>query len=201
MATTTASRLLPRAERQAQVLRAAATAFARAGFAGTSMDDVAAAAGVTKLIVYRHFDSKQDLYRAVLEQVSTRLAEEFAEGWRDGPRSGVSATAYLTVARENPDGFRLLWRHAAREPAFADHAERFRELAVEAARQVLAPALPDPALHRWAAETIVGMLVEATLNWLDDGDPDRDDDFVALTTASLRASVEAWGRTLSRGAR
>jgi len=50
--------LLSRADRQAQLLRAAATAFARAGFAATSMDDVAAEAGVTKLIVYRNFDSK-----------------------------------------------------------------------------------------------------------------------------------------------
>jgi AcrR family transcriptional regulator len=192
------TRLLPRAERQAQVLRAAATAFARAGFAGTSMDDVAAAAGVTKLIVYRHFDSKEELYRAVLEQVSTRLAEEFAEGWRDGPRSGVSAQAHLRVARENPDGFRLLWRHAAREPAFADYAAEFRDLAVEAARGLLAPVIPDRSLHRWAAETSVGMLVEAVLNWLDVGDPARDDEFVELATASLRASVDSWGRTLGR---
>src|SRR4051812_50069115 len=73
-------RLLRRDERQAQLLSAAATAFAHAGFAGTSMEDVAATAGVTKLIVYRHFDSKDELYRAVLTQVATRLREEFEAG-------------------------------------------------------------------------------------------------------------------------
>ena len=66
-----------RADRQAQLLRAAATAFARAGFAATSMDDVAAEAGVTKLIVYRNFDSKEDLYRSVLDGVSDRLRDEW----------------------------------------------------------------------------------------------------------------------------
>src|SRR3954470_6565918 len=76
----TTRRLLPRDERQAQLLSAAATAFAHAGFAGTSMEDVAATAGVTKLIVYRHFDSKDELYRAVLTQVATRLREEFEAG-------------------------------------------------------------------------------------------------------------------------
>src|SRR5690606_14799714 len=44
--------LLSRPERQAQLRRAAATAFARTGFAGTSMEDVARQAGVSRLIVY-----------------------------------------------------------------------------------------------------------------------------------------------------
>src|SRR5687767_13524021 len=56
-----ARRLLRRKERQASILHGAAAAFARSGFAATSMEDVAEACGVTKLIVYRHFDSKEDL--------------------------------------------------------------------------------------------------------------------------------------------
>ena len=48
------------------------------GFAATSMEDVAEACGVTKLIVYRHFDSKEDLYRAILQRVFDRQAEELA---------------------------------------------------------------------------------------------------------------------------
>src|SRR6476659_5303508 len=75
--TSTPPRRLPRAERRAQILRAAAATFVRAGFDGTSMDDVARSAGVTRLIVYRIFTSKEELYRAVLEQVTTRLGEEF----------------------------------------------------------------------------------------------------------------------------
>src|SRR5262249_48099601 len=60
-------RLLPRAERRAALLHAAARVFARAGFAHTSLEEIAAAAGVTRLIIYRHFDSKEVLYRAVLQ--------------------------------------------------------------------------------------------------------------------------------------
>src|SRR5262249_54169592 len=66
-------KLLPRAERAASILRAASRTFARGGYAETSMDDIAAEAGVSKLILYRHFNSKHDLYRTVLDEVRSRL--------------------------------------------------------------------------------------------------------------------------------
>ena len=76
-ATAPPRQLLARPERMASILRGAASAFAKSGFAATSMEDVAAACGVTKLIVYRHFESKEDLYREVLQRVFDRQAEEF----------------------------------------------------------------------------------------------------------------------------
>ncbi|MEU6649797.1 helix-turn-helix domain-containing protein [Streptomyces sp. NPDC046900] len=54
---------LPRAEPREQILEAAAEAFARSGFAATSLDDIAAQAGITRSILYRHFDSETDLYQ------------------------------------------------------------------------------------------------------------------------------------------
>ena len=71
----TATRRLPREQRRQAILAGATQAFARAGFAATSMSDVASASGITQLIVYRHFESKADLYRAVLE---CRVLEEEA---------------------------------------------------------------------------------------------------------------------------
>src|SRR4051794_2330682 len=100
--------------RRQALLQAAATSFAHGGYAHTSMEEIAAAAGVTKLIVYRHFGAKETLYRAVLEQVFDRQAELFVENMQMGAEG--TTQAILTVAREWPDGFRLLWRHAAREP-------------------------------------------------------------------------------------
>lgn len=157
------------------------------------MEDIAATSGITKLIVYRHFDSKEDLYNAVLDRVATRLAEEFVSGLTDGRRPGLGTRSFLTVARENPDGFRLLWRHAAREPQFATHADELREKVVWAARILLAERIADTSLHDWAAETVVGLIVESVLNWLDYGDPGRDDELVAMTAASVQAMVTAWG--------
>jgi AcrR family transcriptional regulator len=181
---------LPRAARQEAILRGAARAFAGAGYAGTSMEDIAAASGITKLIVYRHFDSKEVLYRAVLQQVFDRLAEEFVTGYSRG-MGGVGARSLLTVAREDPDGFHLLWRHAAREAAFADYARELRERSVDASRALLAGQV-SPDVHEWAAHTIVDYLVEAVLNWLEYGDPERDEEFVAMATDGLRAGIRAW---------
>lgn len=190
---TVSTRPLPRAERQAAILHGAAEAFARAGYAGTSMEDIAAASGITKLIVYRHFDSKETLYRAVLQRVFDRLAEEFLAAYSERAGS-IGARTLLTVAREDPAGFELLWRHAAREPDFAAYARELRDHALDASRALLSGRV-DPSLHEWAAQTVFGYLVEATLNWLEFGDPVRDDEFVELTTVAVRAAVQGLGAT------
>lgn len=186
---------LPRAERQQTILRGAAIAFARTGYAATSMEDIAAASGITKLIVYRHFDSKEDLYRAVLQRVFDRLAEEFVAGYgADDPNTrdrGVGARSLLTVAREDPDGFRLLWLHAAREEQFADYAQELRERAVDASRVMLSGRV-DESLFEWASHTILAYLVQAVLNWLEFGDPRRDEEFVVLATGALVSGIGAW---------
>ena len=57
---------MPPAQRRALVVAAGARLFAERGYAGTTIDDIASAAGVTKPIVYRHFDSKKDLYLTLL---------------------------------------------------------------------------------------------------------------------------------------
>ncbi len=185
---TPARQLLRRPERQASILRAAASVFAHAGYAATSMDDVAVAAGVTRLIVYRNFESKEGLYRSVLERVSVRLRDEFIAGL-ERLEQGFVVRSLLTVAREDPDGFRLLWVHAAREPQFADYAREYRAGAVGAADELIGRAIADRVFRRWATNALVGMLVESVLAWLDEGDPRRDDEFVAVATAGLRAMV------------
>jgi len=184
--------LLDRPARREAILRAAASAFAQRGFAATSMDDVAAAAGITRLIVYRHFDSKEDLYTAVLQRVRDRLAEEFGAELQQ--RRDLSAVrALLVVARENPAAVTLLLRHAAREPQFAPYAEAFRHQVVEFARSMLAAAGVSGRLReRWAAETLVSYVFDALLHWIEEGSPGRDAEFLELIEASLPALVTAW---------
>ncbi len=185
-------RLMRRDERQAQILAAAAVAFGRGGFAATSMEDVALEAGITKLIVYRHFDSKEDLYRAVLTKVTDRMAEEWQARVAASDRRGFVFRTYLTVAREQPDGFRLVFVHAAREPQFATFAEEVRTVQVELADELLTEAIPDPLARAWATRTIVGYLVDSVLAWLEVGDPSRDEEFVAQATDGLLALYRAW---------
>ncbi|MPZ14910.1 MAG: TetR family transcriptional regulator, partial [Chloroflexi bacterium] len=103
---------LGRRERREQILATATRAFARTGFEATSLDDVAREAGITRVIVYRHFESKADLYRAVLDRAQHRLVEATgAPSFTDASIDGL-----LAAAADDPDGFRLLFHHAAREP-------------------------------------------------------------------------------------
>ena len=180
---------LPRADRRLAILDGAACAFADRGYAATSMEEIAAASGITKLIVYRHFESKEALYRAVLQRVHDRLAEEFVAELGDGAE-GI-ARSMVRVAREHPDGARMLWRHAAREPAFAPYADEWRARAVGVSRTLLEPYV-DASMHEWAAQTSVSSLVESVLAWLDHGDPALDDAFVEYTALGIRGQVGAW---------
>ena len=189
---TAGTRRLPRAERRAQLLTAAATAFVSGGFDGTSMEDVAEQAGVTRLIVYRIFATKEDLYRAVLESVTDRLRDEVPPlKVNEGHRSGI-AGVLLRIAREQPDAFRLLWRHASHEPTFMAEAQAFREVSAEFAEAVIHPYLHDRDFRRWAANSVVAHLYDGVCAWLDSGDPRRDDEFADRLAAGIRALVIAW---------
>src|SRR3954468_21472666 len=62
-------------ERRAQLLAVARRAFGKGGFHGVSMDEVAKEAGVTKPILYDHFNSKEELYVALLDADASSLEE------------------------------------------------------------------------------------------------------------------------------
>ncbi|MFF3227173.1 TetR/AcrR family transcriptional regulator [Nocardia suismassiliense] len=163
---------MPRAQRREQILAAATRAFARGGFAATGLDAVAAEAGVTHVILYRHFASKADLYQAVLDRTHARLAEHVGtDDFDDG-----SIPALLRAAEGDPDGFRLLFRHAAREPEFREQIDTLRARSIEIAEHQLAEQIPDidPSWRNWAARLLPTVTLEAVIAWLDAGRPDPD---------------------------
>jgi AcrR family transcriptional regulator len=164
------ARRMRRAQRREQILAAATRAFARTGFAATSLDDIAEEAGITRVILYRHFASKTELYHATLERFCTRLAEyvlEPAGGFTD-----ASIDALVRAAAAEPAGFRLLFQHAAREPEFQAWAEQFRRGMTEAAHSQIATVVADPAWATWASQLAPVIAVEAIIAWLDAGQPD-----------------------------
>jgi AcrR family transcriptional regulator len=168
-----------------RILNGAAAAFAKAGFAGTSMEEIAAAAGVSKLLLYRDFAGKRELYQAVLERTARRIEEIV-------PHAATSDALRATIAagRADPDGFVLLFRHAAREPEFAGFAHDLSSRSVEAAEAMLHDIEPDPRLRRWAAETVVAITYQSIITWLEHGDPTRDDDFFHRLLAVNRAAAK-----------
>ncbi len=186
---------LPRPERRAQIIEAAAGAFLEAGFEGTSMDDVAGRAGISRLLVYRIFDTKRHLYRAVLGSVTDEFVTEFAErDMEDIRRRGGIVRVMLGIARRHPDAFRLLWRHAAHEPAFIEFARHFRLVLSQHAERMIALVgqITDPTIMHWCSTALASHLLDGICSWLDDGDPARDDEFIVLQVCGLFKMIEAW---------
>jgi AcrR family transcriptional regulator len=156
------------------------------------MEDVALACGVTRLILYRHFETKEDLYRSILQEVFDRLGEELRLGLLAGASWELGARTLLAVARADPSAFTLLWRHAAREPQFAEYASGLRSLAVDVVRTYVPMVSRDTDVDRWRSEALFSWLVETTLSWLELGSPERDEVFVASVTSGLVALRDAW---------
>ena len=99
---------------RSHLLDLAAAAFAEQGYAGTSMSDVAARAGIRKASLFHHFDSKEALYLEVLGRILAGLGElvldaRLTEGpWLDRmDRLSALVTAFLG---ERPTAARLLLR-------------------------------------------------------------------------------------------
>lgn len=183
---------LDRAKRRETLLDAGARAFAERGFQGTSMEEVGTTAGVTRLIVYRHFDSKEVLYKAVLDRAVKGLSEAVAAHLVDGPTVRGVVVGFLEAARRDPDGFRLLVRQAAREPGFAEYSDEFRARAKGSAQDLIREAVPDATLRSWAAATLVSLLEEATLSWVESGDARRDEEMIEVLSSSIAAMIHSF---------
>ncbi len=111
-----------RAQTRARLLAAAAGVYARQGFSGATLDEVAGEAGFTKGAVYDHFGSKENLLVALWEEyVAGQLAEQIALFDRERltwERPMVGSARWMDRLEQNPDPFRLfveLWVYAQRD--------------------------------------------------------------------------------------
>ena len=106
-------------DRHRQLLRSAIDCVARNGFGGTKTKDIAAAAGVSEAILFRHFATKEDLYHAILDMKEGQPAakgpnrllqqmEECAARRDDAGVFSAIASAIFGSFREDPAFHRLM---------------------------------------------------------------------------------------------
>jgi AcrR family transcriptional regulator len=135
--------------RRPLVMDAALRLFVEHGYRGTSMEGIAAAAGVTKPVVYRCYPNKQELFRALLEREEQRLLESVSHA----VPSELDATdleavftagfsALFVAARSQPDSWRIVFvsEHGS-EPAIARRVRRARTAVVERLTEMTEPML------------------------------------------------------------
>ena len=141
------SRLSATARRE-QLLAVALDVFARAGYHETSMNDIAEAAGVTKPVLYQHFESKRDLYQALLDEVGARMLHAIAAGTAEATdgrsRTEFGFRAYFRWVAEDHGSFRLLYGGASRrDQEFSRAVRRVTNAMVQAIAPLIAADIDD----------------------------------------------------------
>lgn len=111
--------------RRLDILTIALTTFAQSGYRATSMNEIAAAAGVTKPVIYQHFESKRHLYRELIVQEGRRLVDQISiatQPSESGHQQVINGfTSYFRFAFENRSSYDLLFGSEARlEDDFKD---------------------------------------------------------------------------------
>ncbi len=151
------------------IIQAATICFLAQGYSATSMDKVAAAAGVAKQTLYHHFGSKNGLFEATLQHVTSQITEIFGDRETAGkdPAKTLSRFGHdileLTLRPQSVAFMRLLIAEAGKHQGVIDSLMRraidgiadslARYLEDQAGRGSL--AIDDP---RHAAQAFLGML-------------------------------------------
>jgi AcrR family transcriptional regulator len=203
----TTAALPDRSARREALLDAADRIVQRDGPA-VSMASIAAEAGITKPILYRHFGDKNGLYGALAERHTDRLLATLRDALatEGTPRQRVERTvdAYLRAIEAEPQVYRFLVQGADRPGAGAAHGQvqSFLKglsalLAVGIAAEL---GLPKRSLRAelWA-RAIVGMVQRAGDWWLEDSSARRARVVAELTDLIWGAYAQAAGPASARG--
>ncbi len=157
--------------RRRQLFEVALSLFAEHGYAATTMDDIAESAGVTKPLVYQHFESKRALYLELMDVVSRELVTRIVEATAtaSGPRQQVELgfAAYFELMTDNEPAFRLLYGRDAPDDFELGAALRRVEETIAEAIDPLIDAGLDPEHRLLLAHAVVGMAEGASRHWLD----------------------------------
>ncbi len=168
--------LRDRAARREELLDAADRIVHRDGPAA-SMAAIAAEAGISKPILYRHFGDKSGLYAALAERYTTRLLGDLqaALGTGSTRRGRVERTieAYLSAIEEQPQVYRFLVHSDEAAPAQSQVRTFTRRLSALLADGIAAEIDASPARAAAWAHGIVGMVQAAGDWWLETGGATR----------------------------
>jgi len=168
------------AQRREQLIRVARTLFAEHGIDATSVEEIAAAASVSKPIVYEHFGSKDGLYAVVVDREVQRLESAITQAlatpgarYREIIERGV--LALLDYIDECPEGFRIISRDSSSTTgSFASILSDITMCVEDLLRPALKKRGFDPKLAAPFGQAIVGVVAMAGQTWLETRRPAKD---------------------------
>lgn len=164
---------LPRQQRRVLLLAAARAAFCEGGYHATAMDDIAERAGVSKPVLYQHFDSKLDLYLAITQEVTTEIVtvveDALASTEDNHARIEACVTSFFAYVDQPDSGYPLLFSSdLVNEPVVARLLDDTRRACGEAIGRVLAThtelGWDDCVL---VGTTVAGLAQSSAQHWYD----------------------------------
>ena len=165
---------LPAEQRRRQLLDVACDVFATRGFHATAMDDIAAAAGVTKPVLYQHFPSKRALFVELLADVGRQLLDELATATerattgRERVEEGFSA--YFRFVINNRAAFRVLFGGGTRrDEEFAAQVAEVEGAIAEAIATLIDVEGLTEDQRRQLAHGLVGLAEGTSRLWMAEG--------------------------------
>ena len=168
-------------ERREQLIDVARHLFAERGLEGTSIEEVAARADVSKPVVYEHFGGKEGLYAVVVDREVERflaMATRLLEGEDKMEKFEVAAVELLRYIQDNSDGFRILVRDSNPSSGSGTFASLISDIASQV-EYILGDVLKergyDPKLAPMYAQMLVGMVAFTGQWWLDARKPELED--------------------------
>ncbi len=169
-------------ERREQLLDIGRTLFAERGLDGTSVEEIASAAGVSKPVVYEHFGGKEGLYAVVVDREFEKLLRLVTDGLTSAihyrRKLEGAALALLEYIEESPDGFRILVRDSHGGTGTGSYASLLSEIAGEV-EHLMAQELDrhdyDDKYAPMYAQMLVGMVALTGQWWLDVRRPKREE--------------------------
>jgi AcrR family transcriptional regulator len=163
-----------RALTRRRLLDGAEAVFARSGYHGASVDEIAREAGATTGALYSNFAGKEDLFLALFEERIATDVRDYsqiaAEGATVEEQARGTAGHWMEILRERPDYFPLFiefWAYAIREPRLRDRlASQFAALRLSSARLFVQGAGRQGVSLSTEAGELVGLLINALGNGL-----------------------------------
>ena len=169
-------------QRRQQLLDIGRKLFAERGFEGTSIEEIAAQAGVSKPVVYEHFGGKEGLYAVVVDREVERLTSmtmTLLEGPHNQPKFEAAAASLLRYIEENADGFRILVRDSSPGSGGGTYGTLLADIAGQV-EFIMADFLVsrgrDPKLAGMYSQMMVGMVAFTGQWWLDARKPGLEPD-------------------------
>jgi AcrR family transcriptional regulator len=193
-------------ERRESILLAANRVFGQHGYEHVRIDDVAAAAGISKALIYEHFRSKQELYielmnRAAIDLVGRMVEAASAPGVQGAARLEAGSKAGFGFVTEQPEAFQMFVRDVT-DPEVAQEQAALRRGAVSAMVGVMEmePVATREGLERRHLEQLAEMMVGGYYALADWWLRNRDADIDELTAIQLSFMWLGLGR-MQRGER